>query len=133
MTKEIFPLDTQLVENLRSAKANQAVADQAVEDAESAIYLAVKDKLPEAGTTYFEGCKIVTKFYDKWHQEKLTEIERTWVRHSNLPFPFRKEWKADGKAISYLRDNVKDAYSKLEEALTLTPAKPAFSLTDKGE
>lgn len=131
MSSEKLPIDSQLVENLRVAKSKLAVAQQIVTDAESAIYLAVQDKLPEKGTTNFEGLKIVTKLSEKWSQEKLTEIERTWPRHSNLPFPFQKEWSPDGKAINYLRDNAKDAYERIEVALTTKPAKPAFNLTDK--
>lgn len=133
MSKEIHPLDVKLVEQLRIAKNTLAVAEQAVLDAESAIYLAAQSKLPEKGTTNFTGVKIVTGFYEKWNQEKLKEIETTWPRKSNLPFPFKREFKADGTAISYIRENSKEAYDALADALVLTPSKPSFKLVEAKE
>jgi hypothetical protein len=129
MTKQVIEIDPSLAENLRKAKSVLATAQQEVEDAEAAIYLAVKSHIPEKGTLHVTGCKISTGFYSKWSDDKLTEIERTWVRKSNLPFPFKKVWKEDGKAVSYIRDNAADAYEVLTEALTLTPKKPSFELT----
>lgn len=133
MAKEVLPIDPQLIESLKSAKANLKIAEQILLDAESAIYLAVQDKITEKGTIHVTGCKIVTGFYQRWSEEKLTEIERTWPRKSNLAFPFKKIWKEDGKAISYIRENAADAYQELVPALTLTPKKPSFVLEGEKE
>lgn len=72
-------------------------------------------------------------FYEKYDQDKLGEIEKEWPTKSNLPFPFKIELKADGKQISYLRENAKDAYALIAQALTLTPKKPSFVLVDEKE
>lgn len=131
MAKEIHLIDQQLVENLRVAKANLAIAQQAVIDAESAIYSAGESILPEKGTTHFEGVTVVTKVYEKWNDAELSVIEQTWPTVSNLPFPFKKTYKADGRSVTYIRENAKPAYDILAKALTVTPAKPSFEL--KGE
>lgn len=133
MTKTVLPLDQKLVENLSNARKQLAIAKEVVEQAESAIYLAVEKLLPEKGTTHFEGVKIVTKFYDKWDSSKLDEIEKEWSQKSNLPWPFKKEWKAEGKSITYLRENAPDNYNLISDALTLTPAKPSFTLAGEKE
>ena len=132
MSKEIRSIDPQLAVNLKEAKAILAEAQKAVEAAESAIYIAA-GQLPEKGTVHCTGVKISLGFYESWSQEKLTEIEKTWPRKSNMPFPFKREWKADGKSVSYIRDNAKEAYDVLAEALTLKPKKPAFALEDEKE
>lgn len=131
MVKETLPIDPQLVETYRLAKEAADKASDAVTEAQYRIYEAVKAHLPEKGTTHFQGIKIATALSSKWSQEKLDEIETTWVRKSNLPFPFKKEWEADGKAVSYIQDNAPDAYKVLAEALTLKPKKPTFELTEK--
>lgn len=130
MSKEVRAIDPQLAANLKHAKETLADAEKLVEAAEVTIYLAAGN-LPEEGTTYVTGCKIVTGFYSKWSDESLAKAEENWTKFSNLPFPFKKTYKADGKAISYMRENAKTAYDAIEPALTLTPKKPSFTLTDK--
>jgi hypothetical protein len=133
MSKEVKEIDPQLAANLKTAKANLAIAKQGVEDAEAAIYTAAESFLPEKGTTHVTGVKIVTAVDEKWDQDKLAEIEKTWPRKSNLPFPFKKEFKADTKQITYLRENAVDAYAELEPALTSKPKKPSFTIEDDKE
>lgn len=128
MAKEVHPIDPQLAANLRIAKANMAVAKQGVEDAEAAIYTAGGNLIPEKGTVHFTGVKVVTAFAEKWDDEGLAKAEAAWPSISNLPFPFKKVYKADGKAVTYLRENAKDAYDLIAKALTLTPRKPSFEL-----
>lgn len=141
--KEKHPIDPQLIENLRVAKGELKLAQQKVLDAESAIYLATEKLLPEKGTTTFvedvpdgEGAvelKIVTKVYEKWDQELLAKAEAEWAANKaiNAPFPFKKEYKGDGKALTYIRTNVPDQWKILSPALTVTPAKPAFTFKDE--
>ena len=130
--KEIRPIDAKLVENLRQAKAILHNAEKLVEEAESAIYIAAGE-MPEQGTVHCTGVKITLGFYQKWNDEELQKAEAIWPQVSNVPFPFKKTYKADGKAVSYLRDNVPTAYAALEPALTLTNKKPAFTLEDEKE
>lgn len=132
MTKEIIPIDAALAQKLREANAKVSAAKAELENVQAEIYTAVEavKPLPEKGTTHATGVKIVTGLTEKWNQEKLVEIERTWARKSNQPFPFKQELKADGKAISYIRDNVPESYAVLQEALTLTPKKPSFEAED---
>lgn len=132
--KIVHAIDLKLSEDLSSAKAEAEVAKRKVAAAEDAICEAlVKSvgKMPEKGTIHGTGITVETSFNDKWDQEKLNEIEQTWSRKSNMPFPFKREWKADGKSISDIRDNAADAYKVLSDALTRTPAKPAFTLEQK--
>lgn len=128
MAKEIIAIDPKLAINLAAARAVLDTAQKALEQAESAIYLAVGDRIPEKGTIHVTGCKIVLGFYEKWNQIKLSEIENTWIRLSNLPFPFKREWKADSGMLKIVRENSPDGIKAIEEALTLTPRKPSFVL-----
>lgn len=133
MAKEVHEIDPQLAVNLKTAKTNLEIAKRDVEAAEAAIYIAAQAFIPEKGTTHVTGVKIVTAMDEKWDQAKLAEIETTWPRKSNLAFPFKKEFKADGKAITYLRENAKEAYAELEPALVSKPKKPAFILEGEKE
>lgn len=131
--KVVHPIDPMLVRNLRQAKLQLDAAKTAVADAESEVWLAVEKligKIPEKGTVHATGITIETGFNDTWNQDKLTKIETTWSRKSNSPFPFKKAWKADNKAISFIRDNLPEVYAVIAEALTRNPAKPSFTLTE---
>jgi hypothetical protein len=110
-------------------KAVLKAAQEAHLQSEIDLYNAVKGELPNKGTYYAGDITIVTGHTEKWDQEKLNEIHHEW--DGTLKFPFKGEWKADGKAISYIRDNVPGVYRTLSDALTLTEKKPAFSV--KGE
>jgi hypothetical protein len=128
MPKEVLPIDSTLVDALRTAKANADAANKALTEAQYALYEAVKAHLPEKGTTHFEGIKIATGFYEKWDTAQLTEIQKGWT--ANIAFPFKIEYKADGTALKYVRENAPSAYETLTPALTLTEKKPTFELVD---
>lgn len=130
--KEVRTIDTKLVENLRQAKTILYNAQKLVEDAESAIYLAA-GPLPEKGTVHCTGVKISVGFYEKWDNDALQKAEEKWTQFSNLQFPFKKVYKPDGKAISYMRENAATAYAAIEAALTLTNRKPTFELLEEKE
>lgn len=130
MSKEIRYINPQLSYNLKHAKETLAEAERLVEAAEGAIYIAAGE-LPEEGTVHCTGVKISLGFYQKWADEELQKAETVWPQVSNLPFPFKKTYKADSKAINYLRENAPSAYDAISPALTLTPKKPSFQLTDK--
>ena len=111
----------------QETKATLEAAQAAHLQSEVDLYNAVRADLPSKGTlTLDTGLKIVTGFTEKWDQEKLGEIYNAW--DAPVKFPFKGEWKPDGKAISYLRENAPDAYRKLSDALTMTEKKPAFSM-----
>jgi hypothetical protein len=96
---------------------------------ESDIYELVRDQLPGKGTFTAEtGMKIATGYAEKWDQESLNKAYQRWP--SSVPFPFKGEWKPDGKAVAYVRDNLPEEYSLLRDALTLTPKKPTFSVKE---
>ena len=128
MPKIVYEIDSALSENLRIAKSELEAAKKKVEDAEGLIYLAAKPHLQDKGTTHVTGVKIVTGFYEKWNDDQLAELEQRWPTISNVAFPFKKTFKADGKSITYLRENAKATYDVLADALTLTPKKPSFDL-----
>lgn len=132
-TKDVLPIDQQLVENLRKAKGKVSAANQELTEAQYAIFESVKDKLPPKGTTHFTGLKVVTDLYEKWSQEKLDEIEKTWVRKCNLPFPFKKVFKEDNTALKYIKEQAPDGYKALEESLTTSDAKPKFEIIEPKE
>lgn len=117
--------------------ARWCTAKKAVQDAQDHL-LAVeveiwdheKHRLPPKGTTTLDtDLKIVTGFTEKWDQESLNRAYQAW--DAPVPFPFKGEWKPDGKALTYLKDNLPAHYKALQEALTLTDRKPGFSM--KGE
>ncbi|MFO0906800.1 MAG: hypothetical protein U0835_00275 [Isosphaeraceae bacterium] len=106
---------------------SQANADRIA--IESEIYELTADCLPDKGTYTTEtGMKITTGFSEEWDQAALNAAYQNWPGLS--PFPFTGIWKPDGKAISYLRDNLPDAYKIIQPALTLKPKKPAFSVKE---
>jgi len=128
MAKDVHAIDPQLAANLRAAKDKLDAAKKEVEAAESAIYTASESFRPEKGTTHVTGVKIQTAFSSECDQPKLKALEAEWSKHSNLPFPFRTEFKPDNEAINYIRDNAKKAYDFLAAALTIKPKKPSFTL-----
>jgi hypothetical protein len=119
-----------LTSQWKEAKRQEQEAEDRRLQIEYQLYTLLKPQLPQKGTFTTEtGMKIALGMSEKWDQGKLNEIHQTW--DGSLKFPFKGEWKADGKAISYLRDNVPGLYRTLSDALTLTEKKPAFSV--KGE
>ncbi|CAN5149135.1 hypothetical protein BH10PLA2_BH10PLA2_19870 [soil metagenome] len=97
---------------------------------ESSIWAIVQKRLPDKGTTTLEtGLKIVTSFAEEWDQEALADAERAWS--APVPFPFETVYKADARAVAYIRERLPEVYASIREALTLKPKKPAFSLSDK--
>jgi hypothetical protein len=118
-----------LIQAWKEAKSNEAAWNQKRIEIESQIYANVEKELPEKGTyTTAEGMKIAIGHTEEWDQSALNEIYNQW--EAPVPFPFVGLWKPDNKAISYIRENIPQAYTKLREALTLKPKKPSFSMKD---
>ena len=119
----------ELIDNWKRTKAVLTEAQDAHMKSEYALYEDAKSDIPEKGTFHYGDIKIVTGFTEKWDQDAISKIYQAW--DSDLKFPFKGEWKPDGKAISYIRENASGVYKKLSEALTLSPKKPAFSLSER--
>jgi hypothetical protein len=119
----------ELIYKYRSAKNDLAEAKARLLEAEIALYQFYKNEIPEEGSFKVEDLTIKTGFYQKWNQEALTKVEYSYPRKEK--FPFSLEFKPDNRAISYIKDHRPDLYVMIEQALSLTPKKPSFSL--KGE
>lgn len=118
-----------LIEQWKHAKEQENLWNQKRIEIESQLYEQHCASIPEKGTfTTPEGMKITTGYSEEWSQDQLTAAYQQWPQ--NIKFPFIGVWKADGKAISYLRDNAPEAYAIIQAALTLKPKKPSFSVKD---
>lgn len=119
----------ELIDQWKYAKEQEVLWNQKRIEIESQIYEQHRASIPEKGTyTTDDGMKITTGFSEEWDQAKVNEAYQAWPE--GIKFPFSGTWKPDGKAISYLRDNVPGAYELLRSALTLKPKKPSFSVKE---
>jgi hypothetical protein len=118
--------EAELADAWRQAKADERDAARRRLEIETAILQIKSHELPEKGTTNLAcGMKIVTSFTESWDQERLNQAYQNWP--ANVAFPFKGEWKPDGKAIAYLRENIPNLYAAISPALTLRPSRPSFS------
>lgn len=127
-TLKSTPAAKKLVAAWAEAKDREKKANATRLDIESKLYKLYEREIPEKGTVKIENLKIACGFTDKWNQDELQEIRAKWPDGCSVPFPFKEELKPDGKAISYIRDNVPDIYEVLSQALTQDPRKPSFSI-----
>jgi hypothetical protein len=124
---ESTPAARKLVAEWTKAKLDERKANATRLDIESKLYKLYEAQIPEKGTVRVENLKISCGFTDKWDQDTLQDIRANWPDELP-PFPFREELKPDGKAISYLKENMVEAYLRIEPALTQDPKKPSFSI-----
>lgn len=123
-----------LIQRLRNAKAAKKVAEREIYDIECDIYEIVKQELPQKGSMVFEDVlKITVGFTDKWNQEALDRIYDYKLQPDikNI-FPFKKEWKPDGRKLKVFLDD-ENLNLILSEALTQTPKKPSFTFVGDDE
>ena len=119
--------EEKLTARWRTAKKAVQAAQDHLLAIEVEIWNHEKHRLPPKGTTTLDtGLKIVTGFTEKWDQESLNKAYQGW--EAPVPFPFKGEWKPDGKAISYLQQNLPEHYRTLQDALTISEKKPSFSM-----
>ncbi len=116
----------QLIAEWKRTKAALTAAQDAHLQSEINLYNAVKERLPKKGRFHAGDVIITTGYSEKWQQDKLNEIHNNW--HFAVPFPCKREWKPDAKQVSYIRDNLPEAYKALSESLELKEQKPAFTL-----
>ncbi len=118
-----------LTDAWKAAKRNEQEAAAARIAIESEIYEITHVRLPDKGTFALDsGMRIATGFTEDWDQGALNKAHQEWP--ASVPFPFIGVWKPDGKAITYLRENMPDLYRLIQGALTLKPKKPAFSVKE---
>lgn len=126
MTETIIPQN--LIDDFRSAKSALKASQDTLQKVEIEIYKTVQHVLPEKGTTHFGEMKIVTGMTEKWEQDVLQKVYEDWT--ANVAFPFKREFKAVAKDVSYVREHAPEAYGKIADALTLTPRKPSFEIKE---
>ncbi len=118
-----------LTKEWKQAKAAEEQAKNVRIAIESQIYEQVQKELPEKGTKSFDtGLKITTGFTESWDQEVLNRAYQAWP--ATHKFPFHGVWEADGKAVTYIRENQPELYALIREGLTLRPRKPSFSVKE---
>lgn len=118
-----------LIDEWKHAKQQEAMWNAKRIEIESQIYQQNQASIPDKGTyTTPEGMKIATGYSEDWDQEKVNAAYQQWPE--GVKFPFSGTWKADGKAVSYLRENAPSLYALIQPALTLKPKKPSFSVKE---
>ncbi len=86
-------------------------------------------ELPEKGTTTLPtGLKVVTGYTEKWDQQVLDDAAGNWT--SELPFPFKTEYKPVKALLDIIEVNDTHKYKELQKAVTVTPSKPSFSFKE---
>jgi len=117
-----------LAERFRIAKAEEVAAKNARLDAEEKLYNLVQSELKEKGTHHFGKMKIVTKLTEEWNQEMLAGML------GNLGmWPFNPKWIPDKQAMDEMAQKFPADYKQLLAAMTIKPAKPAFTYEGEKE
>ncbi len=129
MTEDTKKIDD-LTRSWQYAKDQVEVAKELLLSVEYEIWSTVGAAVPEKGTTNFDsGLKIETGFAEKWDQEMLAEICSHWGEHTQgYLWPFKTEYKKDGKRLELLKEMDPAAYNAVMLALTMQKKKPAFSV-----
>ena len=109
----------------RIAKQAEVEAHDRRIEIENAILAEIETK-PE-GTTKVGAMTISTGFSRSWDQDKLDDL-RASVRGEY--WPFAREWKEDRKAARVIEERFPDLWKRINEALTLKPKKPTFSVKE---
>lgn len=121
---------TALARRLSDAKRAEAEAREAREAVEIEIYneIAKSQTIPERGVVAAGAIKMTTKVNESWDQDILSELAKV------IPpalFPFKTEWKCDGRARNKLAVDHPEVYRKLTRALTTKTAKPSFVVDEE--
>ncbi len=120
----------ELTEIWRSSKLAEQEANRERLSAEARILELCHDQIKEKGTTNLPtGIKIVTSFTEKWDQESIAERYNDWC--SDLPFPFKTEFKPIKELMDVISENEPSVFGEIQAALTLSPSKPSFSYVER--
>jgi hypothetical protein len=128
MTQPAPSLLHTLTDAWNRAKAAEQEANRQRLAVESQILEAVEVK--DSGTTTLEtGLKIVTGLTETLDQDAAWEVFRAWPE--NIPFPLKKQFALDKKALDFCREHYPEQVRKIDACITAKPKKPSFSF--KGE
>lgn len=122
----------ELAKDLQQAKQTEAEAKHQRELVEAQIYRLVQSTqtIPERGTVTAGPIKISTTMAESWDQDALDDLSKVIPPEH---FPFKPEWKKDGRAMTKLAADHPDQYRKLFPALTVKPRKPSFRVVEEKE
>src|SRR5262245_56545788 len=104
---------------------------KAAEQAANKERLAIEAQILESveikdGTTTLEtGLKIVTGLTETLDQEAAMEVYRNWPK--DIPFPLKKQFALDKKALDFCREHYPAEIRKLDACIVAKPKKPSFS------
>lgn len=114
---------------LENARAEKAIAERKVLEAEMAV-LALVDKKDEGSITHSDDDYKVTVTYGKNRVIDKAELPRVAAIVGTPIFDrvFVPERKLSVGELKYFRDNEPEIYQTLAEALTTKPAKPNVKL-----
>lgn len=130
MTEDNYDL---LFDEWSLAKLRVKEAQDELLDIESEIFEKYKKDIKPEGTSSIGPMKIVTGYTSKWDQKKLDIAHAEYLKQKiNLPFGFKSEWKPVARDLAPLVHT--EFYKKhIADALTISPKKPSFKMTDSGE
>jgi hypothetical protein len=82
--------------------------------------------LPTSNTITLEtGLKIVTGLTETLDQDAAMEVYREWPQ--GTPFPLKKQFALDKKALDFCREHYPEQIRKLDACIVAKPKKPSFS------
>lgn len=113
----------------RSLKELEENSKEARVGIEAAIVDIVKPVFGTNRVPEVPGMKIVVSETKTWDQDILKEIAATI--ESNFPFGLVTTYKENTKGVAWIKTNAPDTWKKILPALTIKPAKPAFSFEEK--
>lgn len=123
---DAMPLDY-LISEWKDAKATESLANQVRLKIEARILAHPDCQVRPEGTTKFGNLSITTGTTREWDQEQLDELRAT-IRGEY--WPFIRTWREDRKASKVMEDRFPDLWMKINQALTLKPKKPSFSVKE---
>ena len=117
---------------LKNARAEKAIAERKVWEAEQAV-LKLVDKKDEGSITHSDDDYKVTVTYGKNRTIDKAELPRVAAIVGSPIFDrvFAPDRKLSVKELKYFRDNDPEVYLVLAEAITSTDAKPSVKLDIK--
>ena len=119
-----------LLHTLTDAWTRAKAAEQAANKERLAIEAQILEsvEIKDGGTTTLEtGLKIVTGLTETLDQDAAMEVYRNWPFGQNIPFPLKKQFALDKKALDFCRQHYPEQVRKIDACITAKPKKPSFS------
>jgi hypothetical protein len=117
-----------LLHTLTDAWNRAKAAEQAANKERLAIEAQILEsvEIKDSGTTTLEtGLKIVTGLTETLDQDTTMEVYRDWPK--DIPFPLKKQFAIDKKALDFCREHYPEQIRKIDACITAKPKKPSFS------